>query len=77
MGFLRTGKLTLISYFNAILIVFYQYFAILSTIYKKIINNNNKQYKPKFWTEGSKVFVNESLSSYYRAIFSVDKIFVS
>ena len=37
LGFLRTGQLTLISYFNAILIVFYQHFTILSTINKDII----------------------------------------
>ena len=39
--------MTLISYFNAILIVFYQYFTILSTINKEIIiNNNNKRIFP-------------------------------
>ena len=37
LGFLCTGLLTLISYFNAILIVFYWYFTILSTINKEII----------------------------------------
>ena len=37
LGFLCTGLLTLISYFNAILIVFYWYFTILPTINKEII----------------------------------------
>ena len=37
LGFLCTGLLTLISYFHAILIVFYWYFTILPTINKEII----------------------------------------
>ena len=37
VGFLCSGLLTLISYFNAILIVFYQCFIILSIINKEII----------------------------------------